>query len=95
MKRFAAEVIFTNPNDVPNVRAVLADADCELTIDHDAIDDYSAYQWGMITGTSALPEDKIGGWLSDLVRGAGAVSPGHLMDLVEWGYGNPWLPSKR
>jgi hypothetical protein len=45
MKRFAAEVIFTNPDDVPNVRAVLAGANCELTIDHDAIDDCSDYQW--------------------------------------------------
>jgi hypothetical protein len=30
MKRFACEVILTNPNDVASVRAVLADAGCEL-----------------------------------------------------------------
>jgi hypothetical protein len=43
MKRFAVEVIFTNPDDVPNIRAVLAEADCELAIDYDAIDEYSNY----------------------------------------------------
>jgi hypothetical protein len=89
MKRFAAEVIFTNPNDLPGVRAVLADADCELEIDYDAIDDESCYLFGMITGVSALPGVEIGSWLSALVRNANAVSPGHLMDLVEWGYGGP------
>jgi hypothetical protein len=90
---FAAEVIFTNSNDVPNVRAVLADADCELEIDYDAIDDESSYLFGMITGTSALPEVKIGRWLAALV--ANALSQGHHMDLVEWGYGEPWRPSEQ
>jgi len=93
MKRFAAEVIFTNPGDVPNVRAVLADADCELTIDYDAIDDYSNYQWGMITGTTELAEEDIASWLEDLVQGT--VSPNHMMNIVEWGYGEPWRPSER
>src|SRR5262249_15055691 len=93
MKRFAAEVIFTCPDDGPNVRAVLADADCELTIDYDAIDVETNYQWGMITGISALPQDEIGKWLATLVRDT--VSPGHLMDLVEWGYGEPWRPSEQ
>jgi hypothetical protein len=95
MRRFAAEVIFSNPDDVPNARRVLAEADCELNIDYDAIDTESAYQWGMITGTTGLTEDEIRFWLGDLVRNAGAISPGHFMDLVEWGYGDPWLPSER
>jgi hypothetical protein len=78
---------------VPNIRAVLADADCELTIDHDAVDDCSNYQWGMITGMTELAEADIDRWLAALTRKA--VSPGHLMDLVEWGYGEPWRPSER
>ena len=54
-RRFAAEVIFTNPGDVPDVRAILAEADCELEIDHDCIDEYTNYQWAMITGTTETP----------------------------------------
>jgi len=47
----------------------------------------------MITGTTQLAQDEIGDWLEDLIRDA--VSPGHVVDVVEWGYGEPWLPSER
>jgi hypothetical protein len=72
---------------VPDVRAILAEADCELEIDHDCIDEYTNYQWGMITGTTKLAEDDIGEWLTALV-------PGNRIDLVQWRYGEPWRPSE-
>jgi len=39
MKRFAAEVLFLNPNDVPNAIDALATVNCEYEIDHDAIEE--------------------------------------------------------
>src|SRR5262245_18094358 len=48
--RFAADVMFLNPRDVPRAREALAAIDCEYEIDHDAIDVDSGAVFGMVTG---------------------------------------------
>jgi hypothetical protein len=42
----------------------------------------------MVTGTTELNVDELGDWLKDIVVPLGG-------DVVEWGYGEPWLPSER
>jgi len=82
-ERFAAEVLFLDPNDVPRARKALAAVGCEYAIDPDAHDPYSAAVFGMVTGTTELAELEIGGWVSGIVGPLGG-------DVVEWGYGEPW-----
>jgi len=80
-KRFAAEVIFSNPDDVPKAIDALAAVNCEYEIDHEAVDDYSNAVFGMVTGTTELDETKIGDWLESIVPAC---------FIVRWGYGEPW-----
>jgi hypothetical protein len=82
MKRFAAEALFLNPNDVPVAAAALAAAGCKFEIDPDATSDPPTV-FGMITGTSELAEEDIGGSLQGIVWPLGG-------DVVEWSYGPPW-----
>jgi hypothetical protein len=88
MKRFAAEVLFLNPDDVAAAAAALAAVDCEFEIDHDAIDDYGPTVFGTVSGATTLDENEIGDWLSSIISQHGG-------DVVEWGYGEPWRPSER
>jgi hypothetical protein len=83
MKRFAAEVLFLDPNDVPRATAALAAAGCDYAIDYDAIDPCGPTVFGMVTGATELAEGDIGQWLTDIVDPFGG-------DVVEWGYGEPW-----
>jgi hypothetical protein len=83
MQRFAAEVLFLDPADVPCATEALAAANCEFAIDHDAIDEYGPTVFGMLTGTTELDLHPLGDWLLDLVRPLGG-------DVVEWAYGQPW-----
>jgi hypothetical protein len=88
MKRFAAEILFLNPADVPAAAAALATAGCKYETDPDARDSDSDAVFGMITGTTELPENEIGDWLSTIVDPLGG-------DVDEWRYGEPWRPSER
>jgi hypothetical protein len=83
VKRFAAEVLFLNPNDVPRATEALAAVDCEFEINHQACDPYGPTMFGTLVGTTELDEDELGNWLLDTVRPLGG-------DVVEWGYGEPW-----
>jgi hypothetical protein len=83
MKRFAAEVLFLDPNDVPRATAALIAVDCEYEVDHDAIDPYGPTVFGMVTGTTELGEVEVGHWVGDIVGPLGG-------DVVEWRYGEPW-----
>jgi hypothetical protein len=78
--RFAAEVLFPNPADVPAAAAALAAVDCEYETDYDAIDDYSNSVFGMVTGTTELDVDELGRLLTDVVGPFGG-------DVLEWGCG--------
>jgi hypothetical protein len=80
-KRFAAEVLFLDPNDVPDAIAALAAVGCAFKGDYDAIDDYGPTVFGMVTGTTKLHEHDIGGWLLRIVDPFGG-------DVVEWSYGD-------
>lgn len=83
MRRFAAEVLFLRPDDVPRAAAALAAVDCDFDIDYDAIDDYGPTVWGMVTGVTKLDELEIGDWLHSIVDPHGG-------DVVAWRYGAPW-----
>jgi hypothetical protein len=83
MKRFAAEVLFPNPNNVPRATEALAAVDCEFEVDHDAIDDDGPTVFGMVTGMTKLDENDIGKWLFSVINRFGG-------DVVQWGYGGPW-----
>jgi hypothetical protein len=83
MKRFAAEVLFPDPNDVPRAVEALAAVDCEYEIDWNVIDPEGPTVTGMVTGTTELDEAKIGAWLGTIVIPVGG-------DVVEWSYGEPW-----
>ena len=82
-KRFAAEILFLNPDDVPAAIDALAAVDCEYEYDPDAIDDYSNAVFGMVTGTTKLSEGEIGSWLVCIIDRFGG-------DVVQWSYGEPW-----
>jgi hypothetical protein len=82
MKRFAAEVLFLNPDDVPRAVEALAAADCEFTYDPESIDPCGPTVFGMVTGTTELDEDAVGHWVAAIIRPGG--------DVVQWAYGEPW-----
>jgi hypothetical protein len=82
MKRFAAEVLFLDPADVPRATKALGAVNCEFEIDPDAIDEYGPTVFGTIVGTTELDEGDIGGWLLEIVDPFGG-------DVVAWGYGSP------
>ncbi|PWT77745.1 MAG: hypothetical protein C5B58_16350 [Acidobacteria bacterium] len=67
MKRFAAEVIFTNPDLAADAAVVLADIGLDCEVDADAADTESAYVWTMVTGTTELDEGDVGCWVSRIV----------------------------
>jgi hypothetical protein len=50
MQRFAAEVLFLDPVDVPAATAALAAVGCKYTIDLDAIDPCGPTVFGMVVG---------------------------------------------
>jgi hypothetical protein len=83
MKRFAAEVLFLDPNKVPRAVEALAAVDLEYEIDHDAVDPCGPTVFGMVVGNTELPEGDIGAWLAGIVWPLGG-------DVVEWSYGPPW-----
>src|SRR5215468_3690553 len=85
MKRFAAEVLFPDPNDVANASAALTAAGCELTLDPAAIDPDSDTVFGMVVGTTELDLNALGDWNDGIITPYGG-------DLIQWNYGAPWLP---
>jgi hypothetical protein len=82
-KRFAAEVLFLNPSDIPRIVEALAAVNCELEIDRDAIDDCGPTVFGMVIGVTELDENKIGTWLGRILWPLGG-------DVVQWRFGPPW-----
>jgi hypothetical protein len=82
MQRFACEVLFLNPADVPRATAALAAVGCTYTVDPDATGDYPTV-FGMATGESELDEAELGDWVATIVEQYGG-------DVVEWRYGAPW-----
>jgi hypothetical protein len=75
--RFRAEVLFTDPNDVPRAVKALAAVGCEFAIDHDAVDPCGPTVFGWATGTTELGENDIGDWLLAIVDPLGG-------DVVQW-----------
>jgi hypothetical protein len=82
-KRFAAEVIFTDPAVAADAAVALAEIGLDCEVDADAADTESAYVWAMVTGTTVLEEIEVGRWLGCIVGPLGG-------DVVEWGHGEPW-----
>src|SRR5262245_7211977 len=84
-KRFEAEILFLDPNDVPRGVEALAAAGCEFEINHDAIDEHGPTVFGWATGTTALSESEIGDWLLAIVDPLGG-------DVVQWGFAERTAP---
>jgi hypothetical protein len=82
--RFEAKVLFLDLADVSRATEALAMFDCEVEIDHDAIDDHGPTVFGMVTGTTELGEDDLGDWLVSIVGPFGG-------DVVEWGFSHARL----
>jgi hypothetical protein len=78
-KRFAAMVLFHDPNDVSRAVASLAAVGCEYTIDPESVDPCGPTVFGMVTGTTELDDDDLHGWLLDILCSRGG-------DVIEWGY---------
>jgi hypothetical protein len=79
LKRFSAEVLFLDPDDVPDAIAALAAAGCEFEHNPDAIDDYGPTVFGMVTGTTRLDSAGLRDWLMGIVDPLNG-------DVVEWGF---------
>lgn len=77
-RRFEAEILFLNPNDVPPAVEALAAAGCEFKIDRDAVDPCGPTVFGSLTGTTELDEDDLGDWLLEILAPFGG-------DVAEWG----------
>jgi len=73
-KRFSAEILFLNPEDVPRAIAALADAGCEFEQDLDAIDPDYPTVFGIVYGTTELDVNGLGNWLIGILDPLG----GHL-----------------
>jgi hypothetical protein len=82
-KRFAAEILFLNPDDVPDAIEALAAAGCEWEYEPEAIDDHSPAVFGMVTGTTELDQAAVGDWLRKIIDPLGG-------DVVQWRIGEPW-----
>ena len=72
-----------DPADVPPAVVALTDIGCRYTKDPDARDPFSAAEFGMVTGETALSLNELGDWLRDSIGQFGG-------DLVEWDCGEPW-----
>jgi hypothetical protein len=83
LKRFAAEVLVLNPDDVPDVVEALAAAGCEWEYEPEAIDDQGPAMFGMVTGNTKLDEADICHWLRKIIDPLGG-------DVVQWRIGGPW-----
>jgi hypothetical protein len=84
MKRFAAEVLFPNPKDVPGAQAALAAVNCKCEVDLDAIDLDSSTVFTTISGSTTIADEReLANWLINI------ISP-YDGDIVEWSFGEPW-----
>jgi hypothetical protein len=83
-KRFAAGVIFLNPNLVPSAVRALTAAGLEWKYNPDAIDDYDPNPavFGTVTGETELEKGDIFDWLFAIVDPFNG-------DVTEWGYSEP------
>jgi hypothetical protein len=75
---FEAEILFLNPDDVPQAVQVFALLGCHFEINHNAVDQCGPTVFGLLIGTTEFDEDELGDWLHKLLTPLGA-------DVVEWG----------
>jgi len=78
-KRFEAEVLFLNPDDVPRAVEALAAHDLEFKINPDAIDECGPTVFGTVTGPTELSEDDIAHWVCKIIEQFSG-------DVIEWSY---------
>jgi hypothetical protein len=81
MKRFAAEVLFRDPDDVARAQETLKTIGCNYVVDLSADGDWPTV-FGWVMGESSLPEGDIGKWVGDIVDPLGG-------DVITWHFGEP------
>jgi hypothetical protein len=78
MRRFAAEVLFLNPADVPRAAEALIEAGCDFEVDHDAIDEHGPTVFGFVTGVTELAENDTSGRSGAMWWSGASASRGRL-----------------
>ena len=78
MRRFSAEILFLDPDDVPRAIEALVAVGCEFELNPDAIDECGPTVFGNVTGMTELDEDDIGQWVLNIIEPFNG-------DVVEWG----------
>jgi hypothetical protein len=77
-RKFEAEILVHDPDDVPTATRVLAEHGFHFTVNPDMIDECGPTVFGSVSCVTGLSEDELYSQLRDIV--------GPVGDVAEWGF---------